>query len=401
MSNDKHKLQQFHFDLFKQLYCHWCADGQEKHEYEQKPDFLIIYPDKTLGVEHTELFMDKGRGQSVPPQKREGSLCKIVDDAKSVCENHCIPPLEVKLWFSTEFEDAQVKIKKANQLSQQLAEFVEKEFRKGLSSRRDINEPLPEISQITITPGVLNAHTWLTYHSWTKCAAGESQTEFIEELQRRIDDKNNKYKAYIDSCDECWLLIVTNRRNPAQNFDIDFSGKVAEHTYQSKFSKTFYLEVTHKRLVKLKTIQRNNMVEYDPNHPTFSLLLMILCVCVVACGTAGAVYLLWRIHWVASLVAAVPVWILLADLFVTGRKSACWYLLDFVRHIIAIAGVAVGVRMLWNIYWLLGIIAAWPILVLLMNLVGFLTLPLYHHLTPEGRAGIRAGLELRKYLKRE
>jgi len=127
---------------------------------------------------------------------------------------------------------------------------------------------------------------------------------------------------------------------------------------------------------------------------------MILCVCVVVCGTAGAVYLSWRIHYVAALVAAVPVWILLADLFVTGRKSASWYFLDFVRHIIAIAGVAVVVRMLWNIYWLLGVIVAWPMLVLLMNLVGFLTLPLYHHLTPEGRNARNAGRKLGE-LKRD
>ena len=136
------------------------------------------------------------------------------------------------------------------------------------------------------------------------------------------------------------------------------------------------------------------MLKYDPKSPILSWLRLILCPCIVVCGTAGAVYLLWRIHWLAALATAVPVWILLADLFVTGRKSVSWYLLDFVRHLIALAGVAAGVRFLWNIYWLLCLIAALPILILLMNVVGFLTLPLYHHLTPEGRASARAALEL-------
>lgn len=142
------------------------------------------------------------------------------------------------------------------------------------------------------------------------------------------------------------------------------------------------------------------MLKNDPKSGALSCRQLIFCAGVVVCGTAVSVYLLWRIHWLAALVAAVPVWILLADLFVTGRKSVSWYFLDFVRHIISLAGVAVGVRFLWNIYWLLGVIAAWPILFLLMNLVGFLTLPLYGHLTPEGRSARKAGRKLAE-LKRE
>lgn len=256
MSKDKQRLQeQFHFNLFKRLCDQW-RDGEEYHKDEQKPDFIITYPDKTLGIEHTEIFMDKVRGQTVSPQQREGSLWRIVEDARIICKNEQIPPLEVKVWFSNEFEDTRIIHKKAKLLSKQLAKFVKKESDKGLSPLTHIDEPgdrIPGISQITIDPGILNSHMWLTYHRWTKCAAGKRQTDFIAELQKCIDDKNKKYKEkYITNCSECWLLIVADRSNPAQNFDIDFSSKVAEHAYQSKFSKTFYLEVTHKRLVELK-----------------------------------------------------------------------------------------------------------------------------------------------------
>lgn len=263
MSNDKQKSQeQDHFDLFKDLfnrrYSKW-RDGKESHRDGQKPYFLIVYPDKILGIEHTGVFIPKGRCQAVSPQQREGWLWKIVNDARIICENDHILPSEVKVWFSTELEDAEIKIKEVNQLSKQLAEFVEKEFRKGLTSPMDFNDPLPGISQILIEPGILDGDTWLTCHRWTKCAVGERQTEFVAELQERIDEKNKEYREYIDNCDECWLLIVADRKNPAQNFDIDFSSKVADYTYQSKFTKTFYLEITHKRLLELRTMRYHHI----------------------------------------------------------------------------------------------------------------------------------------------
>lgn len=255
MSNDKQKSEeQYHFDKFKQLYCQWRPCGKEKHEDGQKPDFLFVYQDKILGIEHTELFIPRGRGQTVSPQQREGSLLWIVNDARIICEKRGISPLEVKVWFTTTFEDAQVTRNKAEQLSKKLSEFVEKEFHKDITSRKEFDEPFPWISQISIEPGILDGDTWLSCHKWIKCCAGERQTEFITELQTCIDEKNEKYKEYIDNCDECWLLIVADRRNPAQNFDINFSYETADHTYQSKFAKTFYLELTHKRLVELRTI---------------------------------------------------------------------------------------------------------------------------------------------------
>jgi len=137
------------------------------------------------------------------------------------------------------------------------------------------------------------------------------------------------------------------------------------------------------------------MLKYDRKSPTLSLVRGILCFSVVVCGTAAAVYLLWRTHWLAALVAAVPVWILLTDLFVNRRKSVIWYFLDFVRHIIVFAGTGMSVWFIWKIHWILCVVTAVPIFVLLLNLVGFLTLPLYwSDLTPEGRAARKAGRKL-------
>jgi hypothetical protein len=66
--------------------------------------------------------------------------------------------------------------------------------------------------------------------------------------------------------------------------------------------------------------------------------------------------------------------------------------LDVIRHLIIVTSTVVIVYLIWNIYWFLALVAAIPAYILLLNLFGFLTLPLYgliayawSSLTPEGK----------------
>lgn len=258
MSNDKKKLkkdiqeaqEQFHFELFKKRYEEW-RDGEEKRGKDKEPDFLIKYPDETLGIELTAPYKPEGQGQVVSPQKREGSLRKIVNNARRFYEERNNPHLKVDVWFSPTFEKTQITGKKAKELSQQLAKFVEKELPSANSPGFLIEQPkgyLPEIYNISITSGVPKQNA-----QWTKQKPVWMKADFVADLQKSINDKNEKYEQYIVYCNECWLLMVADKWNPPQAFDVDFSGKVTDHTYQSQFSKTFYLEVTDESLIELKT----------------------------------------------------------------------------------------------------------------------------------------------------
>jgi len=235
--------------LFKERYEKW-RDGKENHEKGQIPDFLIEYPDKILGIEHTEPYKTKVQSQAVSPQKREGSLRKIVNNAKRFYEERNNPPLKVDVWFSSAFEKTRITHKKTKEVSQKLAKFVEKELPRANSLDSHIVKPkenLPEIDKILIT-------TRVPKHcgQWTKQGAAWAKRNFIDDLQECIDRKNKEYETYITNCDECWLLIVADLSNPAQCFTTDYPSEVFDHTYQSKFSRTFYLEVTA-RPVRLKT----------------------------------------------------------------------------------------------------------------------------------------------------
>jgi hypothetical protein len=67
-------------------------------------------------------------------------------------------------------------------------------------------------------------------------------------------------------------------------------------------------------------------------------------------------------------------------------KSGTTILLDITRHLLTLAVTAGGVFLLWRWNWVAGLLAAFPIYVVVLNTVGFLTLPLYS-LTPECRLG--------------
>jgi len=138
------------------------------------------------------------------------------------------------------------------------------------------------------------------------------------------------------------------------------------------------------------------MLRYDQQAPAKSWLQLLLRLLMACSGTAGAVYLFWTIHWVAAAVVAVPVWILLVDLFVNQRKSISWYLLDFLRHILTFAGTGATAWYLWKIDWRIGAIAVFPVFVLIVNIIGFLTLRVYD-ITPEASAARKARESLEKF----
>ncbi len=131
------------------------------------------------------------------------------------------------------------------------------------------------------------------------------------------------------------------------------------------------------------------MPEHDPRALNPSWLQLTLCVLAVGGGAAAAAYLYWTVHWVAALVIAVYLWILFADICVTGQKTVTWYLLDFLHHLLSFAGTALVAGYLWRIDWRIGTIAIVPVFILLLAITGFLILHLYR-LTPEGRAAHEA-----------
>jgi len=75
----------------------------------------------------------------------------------------------------------------------------------------------------------------------------------------------------------------------------------------------------------------------------------------------------------------------------THEKSNVTIFLDVIRNLLILLITGYAVYRIWNWNWIVGLISAIPIYILVMNLVGFATLPLYT-LTPESKL-IRKGFK--------
>ena len=77
------------------------------------------------------------------------------------------------------------------------------------------------------------------------------------------------------------------------------------------------------------------------------------------------------------------------------EKSGTTIFFDIIRHLLILSGTCYVVFLVWQRNWLVAVIAAIPIYLILLNLIGFLTLPLYV-LTPESRLAAKASKALEK-----
>ena len=77
------------------------------------------------------------------------------------------------------------------------------------------------------------------------------------------------------------------------------------------------------------------------------------------------------------------------------QKSGTTIFLDIIRNLLVLAAACYLVVLIWKWNWIVGLIAAIPVYVIMLNLVGFLTLPFYKF-TPENRLKAEMFKALRK-----
>ena len=249
------KIEKFHLDIFKSLYSEFPS-GVVKVDREN-PDFIVNSQIGKIGIEHTQLFKDMKVEDSFMSAGKYGNQQKILDTAKLICEKKDIPPLWVRVLFK--FSNRGYTRDDIKRISKSLAVCIEDlDSRKLLVSeivlrRNDFIRKIDEIEELDITPRDYKNRTWLNYHRWEVVSARWVKQDFIEELQKCIDKKNSKYPVYRKKCNQCWLLIVVGRFNPAQGFDINENTK--NHIYKSAFDRIFYLDVMQKNLVELSCLK--------------------------------------------------------------------------------------------------------------------------------------------------
>jgi len=71
------------------------------------------------------------------------------------------------------------------------------------------------------------------------------------------------------------------------------------------------------------------------------------------------------------------------------EKSGTTIFLDILRNLLILVATGYAVFLIWKWNWIVALIAAIPVYIVMLNLFGFLTLPLYAF-TPENRLKAKA-----------
>ena len=71
------------------------------------------------------------------------------------------------------------------------------------------------------------------------------------------------------------------------------------------------------------------------------------------------------------------------------KKSGTTFFLDILRNLLILIATGYVVLLIWKWNWIIALIVAIPVYIIMLNLFGFLTLPLYA-ITPENRQKAKA-----------
>lgn len=213
----------------------------------ESPDFLITLDGRVVGVEVTELFIQRGSPEArlLPEdptlQAIESIFIKIVSKAHAIYSDPTNPPVLSHIVFSNPIIPGNKK--KDDQIAKLIADQIQSMSRQDSEwsewrSRDDEREenPLSEWVSFISTSRVPEQ-----FAEWSHNRAGTVCPLTRARIQEEIDKKAPKIDEYKKRSQEIWLLIVADRTRTSQRFSVgpDFSWD----SICSPFAKTFYYDL--------------------------------------------------------------------------------------------------------------------------------------------------------------
>lgn len=242
------KGQEKHYlNIFRQLYKEF-PPGIVEHD--DNPDFLVKSPSQIIGIEITRLFR---KGPHITKSQEEERRI-ITETACKKCEEMSITPVLVAIFFNNNIV---LKKSRRDEIVSQLVELISNHLPKE-------NEPLSLENKFESTINIpkeidkikINRSSLITEHDWSVLEVGFASENFTNDLQKIINEKNDKLKNYLKKCNLCWLLIVAEGYAPSSNFSS--SPIVLKNRYISSFKRIFFLEVFSKKVSELNLESAQN-----------------------------------------------------------------------------------------------------------------------------------------------
>jgi hypothetical protein len=232
----------------------------------ESPDFLINLDGRTVGIEVTELFIQRCNSEArllpkdPPLQAIESISTQIVSKAREIYFDASNPFILSHILFSNRITP-DIDKRKGDQIAKLIADQIQSMSRQD-SEGSDWRSRDDEKEENPLSEWVIFISAWrvpkLRFAQWspTNNSVGLVATLTPERLQEEIDKKASRINAYKKRAEEIWLLIVADRSRSSQKFSVmpDFP----LDSISSPFAKTFYYgyvsdEVLSFEAMKLQT----------------------------------------------------------------------------------------------------------------------------------------------------
>ena len=204
-----------------------------------EPDYIFDLSQKKIGLEVTspvkELLAAIRDAQN-----------KCLKKAAQIAKQTGLETVEVQAQFRLDHDPIDI-----NKAAEELVEFVKKEIPKvdATKSHHCYESGLKYFKWIIIRLGTVNGHKWLHHHRFERIHMVWMRNP-ISEIQSLIDKKQPKYLKYIQSCDECWLLIGVDEWTAPEAVAI--TEELESHVFSGDFQRLFFLRNIERKLRELK-----------------------------------------------------------------------------------------------------------------------------------------------------
>ncbi len=172
----------------------------------ESPDFILRTDNKIIGIEHTELFLER----QYPLQAKESIEDAVSSVAQSYADSVEYIPARAKILYGN---TQGLKKKQRAKLARKIADHVQVNLLQSDKQAFTQVRLTPDINEVntiyaTIMPEGFKNHYFATRAGWVKRDA-------TDEVYSALQKKAPRVGHYLTKCDEIWLLTVADGSNPS------------------------------------------------------------------------------------------------------------------------------------------------------------------------------------------
>jgi hypothetical protein len=217
-------------------------------ENTESPDFLVSDSSQVIGIE----IVDYVRGQDSEGsayRRNEVLLQTIALRARREYESLYSDPLMVHF---TGYPGQQLPKIRVPDLAADAATTVRRFVPETLfkSVRVDSDQFTGALLQAVVSSIRVTRVRNARQASWSPVGAGFVSAS-VNEIRDLIASKDTKAPAYLQQCDEVWLLIVADGTNISSTLDL--SEEIRQARFPSRFKRVFFYDYQDKRAIPLCT----------------------------------------------------------------------------------------------------------------------------------------------------